>query len=384
VVAPGGLPDVSWTGPLPRPRGRWRRRLARHPFKLVVLLPTALVAAYFFAVAAPQYESEARFLIRGRQSGAPSALGEALQSAGFRPSNEDALGIRDYLESHDAVAALRSGLDLVAMFRREEADPLARLWWEEPSAERLHDYFRRMVRAEYDTTSGITTLRARAFRAEDSLALAGELLRLSEAMVNRLNQRLQEDGLRVARAEVARAEGRLTAAQVAMTEFRGRERTVDPARSAAVALENLGKLEGALAHARAELAEAQIFARPDNPRVVQLRNRVEGLGAQVTEQRGRVAGAEAGNSQQVGEYERLSVERELARAQLASATASLERARADAQRQQIFLLRVVEPNLAEWPRHPKSTLNTAYVFLCLSVAYGLAWLLVAGMREHAS
>ena len=64
-----------------------------------------------------------------------------------------------------------------------------------------------MVAAEYDTTSGITTLRARSFRAEDSLALAGELLRLSEAMVNRLNQRLQEDGLRVARAEVARAEG---------------------------------------------------------------------------------------------------------------------------------------------------------------------------------
>jgi capsular polysaccharide transport system permease protein len=378
-VAPGGLPDVTWTGPLPRPRRRWRQRLARHPFKLLVLLPTALVAVYFFALAAPQYESEARFLIRGRQSGAPSALGEALQSAGFRPSNEDALGIRDYLESHDAVAALRNGLDLVAMFRREEADPLARLWWDAPSAERLHDYFRRMVRAEYDTTSGITTLRVRSFRAEDSLALAGELLRLSEAMVNRLNQRLQEDGLRVARAE-----GRLTAAQVAMTEFRGRERTVDPARSAAVALENLGKLEGALGQARAELAEAQLFARPDNPRLVQLRNRVEGIGVQVAEQRGRVAGAEAGNSQQVGEYERLSVERELARAQLASATASLERARADAQRQQIFLLRVVEPNLAEWPRHPKSTLNTAYVFLCLSVAYGLAWLLVAGKREHAS
>lgn len=382
---PGGaLHDATWSGPLPRLRAPWRRRLRRHPFKLLVLLPTALVAVYFFAIAAPQYESEARFLIRGRQSAAPSALGEALQSAGFRPANEDALGIRDYLESHDAVAALRSGLDLVAMFRRPEADPLARLWWAEPSAERLLDYFRRMVHAEYDTTSSITTLRARTFRAEDSLAVTSELLRLSEAVVNRLNQRLQEDGLRVARAEVARAEARLTEAQVAMTEFRGRERTVDPARSAAVAMENLGRLEGALAQARAEMAEAQRFARADNPRAVQIRNRVEGLTAQVAEERARVAGAEAGNSQQVGEYERLSVERELGRAQLASAAGSLERARADAQRQQIFLLRVVEPNMAEWARHPKATLNTAYVFLCLSVAYGLAWLLVAGMREHAS
>ncbi len=385
-VAPAGsMPDVAWSGPLPRPpRAGWRRRLSRHPFKLLVLLPTLLVALYFFAVAAPQYESEARFLIRGRQSAAPSGLGEALQSAGFRPANEDAMGIRDYLQSHDAVAALRKDLDLVAMFRRPEADPLARLWWEEPSAERLLDHYRRRVEAEYDTTSGITTLRARSFRPEDSLAVAQELLRLSEEMVNRLNRRLQEDGLRVAREEVGRAEDRLSAAQAAMTAFREKERAVDPARSAAVALENLGKLEGALAQARAEMAEAQRFARADNPRTVQIRNRVEGLNAQVAEERQRVAGAEAGNSQQVGEYERLSVERELARAQLASATASLERARADAQRQQMFLLRVVEPNMAEWARHPKSALNTAYVFLCLSVAYGLAWLLVAGMREHAS
>jgi capsular polysaccharide transport system permease protein len=386
VASPGALPDVGWSGPLPRAsrKGLWRRRFGRHPFKLLVLLPTALVALYFSALAAPQYESEARFLIRGRQSSAPSGLGEMLQSAGFRPANEDAMGIRDYLQSHDAVAALRKDLDLVAMFRRPEADLLARLWWAEPSAERLLDHFRRRVEAEYDTTSGITTLRARSFRPEDSLALTQELLGLSETMVNRLNQRLQEDGLRVARDEVARAEARLSDAQAAMTAFREKERAVDPARSAAVALENLGKLEGALAQARAELAESLRFARADNPRVVQVRNRVEGLNAQVAEERQRVASADAGNSQQVGEYERLSVERELARAQLASATASLERARADAQRQQIFLLRVVEPNMAEWARYPKAVLNTAYVFLCLSVAYGLAWLLVAGMREHAS
>lgn len=391
TALPGGtITDGAWSGPVapPRDRGgllaRLRRRAGRHPFKLLVLLPTALVGLYFFGIAAPQYESEARFLIRGRQASPASGLGEALQGAGFRPANEDALGIRDYLQSHDAVAALRGGVDLVGMFRREEADPLAKLWWAEPSAERLLDHYRRKVEAEYDTTSGITALRARSFRPEDSLAITQELLRLSEAMVNRLNQRLQEDGLRVARDEVARAESRLTAAQMAMTEFRERERAVDPARSAAVALENLGRLEGALAQARAEMAEALRFARADNPRVVQIRNRVEGLSAQVAEERKHAAGAEAGNSQQLGEFERLSVERELARAQLASATASLERARADAQRQQIFLLRVVEPNMAEWARHPRSTLNTAYVFLCLSVAYGLAWLLVAGMREHAS
>jgi capsular polysaccharide transport system permease protein len=111
---------------------------------------------------------------------------------------------------------------------------------------------------------------------------------------------------------------------------------------------------------------------------------VEALNAQVVEERRRLGSDEAGVSQQVGAFEQLNVERELARGQLASATASLERARGDAQRQQIFLLRVVEPNLAEYARYPKATLDVFYIFACLSVGYGLAWLLIAGMREHAA
>ncbi|MBX9700327.1 MAG: capsule biosynthesis protein, partial [Acetobacteraceae bacterium] len=136
--------------------------------------------------------------------------------------------------------------------------------------------------------------------------------------------------------------------------------------------------------ARAELAEAGRFARPDAPRMLQLRNRVEALAQQAAEERARITSSGAASPDALGEFERLATERELARTQLASATASLERARVDAQRQQIFLLRIVEPNRAEWARHPKATETVLYVFLILSVGYGLAWLLVAGMREHAA
>ncbi len=390
---PTRLPEAAidaagWSGPVPMPglATRLRRFVKRNAFKVTVLLPTLLAALYLYGIAAPQFESEARFLVRGRSGGSAGGGGvaEMMQSAGFKPASEDAMGVRDYLQSHDAVAALRQRLPLVDIFRRPEADQLARLWWEAPTAERLLDYFRRMASAEYDTTSGITTLKVRSFRPEDSQALAKHLLALSEELVNSLNRRLQEDGLRVAREEVTRAEARLTAAQLAIGEFRERERAVDPTRSAGLALDTIGRLEGALAQARAEFAEAQRFARADNPRLLQLRNRVEALTGQIGEERRRLGSGTDGVSQQVGEYERLSVERELARAQLASTTASLERARGDSQRQQIFLLRVVEPNLAEYARYPKSALNIIYIFACLSVLYGLAWLLIAGMREHES
>ena len=381
------LDTAGWSGPVPAPGAfgaRLRRAAMRNAFKLTVVLPTLVAAAYMIFVATPQYDSEARFLIRGRSQAPPSGISEMMAGAGFRPSQEDAMGIRDYLQSHDAVGALRSRVPLVDIFRRPEADLLARLWWEQPSAERLLDYYRRMVTVDYDTTSGITALRVHGFRAEDSQGIAQELLALSEAMVNRLNERLQQDGLRVAREELGRAEARLSAAQLAMTDFRERERAVDPTRSAAVAVENIGRLEGALAQARAEMGEATRFARGDNPRVMQLRNRIEALSAQVAEERKRTSANESGLSQQIGEFERLNLDRELARSQLSSATASLEKARVDAQRQQLFLLRIVEPNLAEYARYPKASLTVLYLFLSLSVAYGLAWLLIAGMREHAA
>jgi len=384
--AGAALDDSNWSGPVAAPRAgqRLRRWARRRAYTLTVLLPTLLAAVYFFGIAAPQYDSEARFLIRGRSAPPPGGVGEALAGAGFRPMAEDAMGVRDYLRSHDAVSALRTRLPVVEIFRRPEADDLARLWWSAPTAERLLDYYQRMVAAEYDATSGITTLRVKAFRAEDSRAIATELLRLSEEMVNRLNHRLQDDGLRVAREDLARAEARLGAAQQAMTEFRERERAVDPSRSGTLAVETIGRLEGSLAQTRAELSEAQRFARGDNPRIVTLRNRVDALTSQIEEQRRRNGAESTGLSQQIGEFERLNMERELARAQLASATNSMERARVDAQRQQLFLLRVIEPNLSEQARYPKAALTVLYLFLSLSVGYGIAWLLIAGMREHAA
>ena len=312
------------------------------------------------------------------------SLSDLARASGFTPSSQDSLAVRDYLGSHDAVRRLGETLPLIEIFRRPEADPLARLWWANPPAERLLDYYQRMVGADYDTTSGITTLRVRSFRAEDSKAIAERLLGLSEEMVNRLNQRQLADALRIAREEYEIAEARLTRVQLDMTAFREREKAVDPARTAGITLEIIGKLDGALAQARAELTEALRFTRPDNPRVLQLQNRVAALEGQAATERARATVGDQALPQQIGAFERLNVERELARGMLASATASLERARMEAQKQQIFLQRVVEPNLAEYARYPKSIQTILYVFFCLSLLYGLLWLLVAGIREHAS
>ncbi|MFL1463026.1 capsule biosynthesis protein [Roseococcus sp. DSY-14] len=378
------LRDEGDARPVLRPAPGGAGVLRRHPFALAVLLPTLLTALYLFVVAAPQYVSESRYLLRGQQRSATSLLGEALNQAGFRAAGEDTAGLRDFLLSHDAVRLLRQRLDLVGMFRRPEADPLLRLWWSEPEAERLLAFYRSQVSAVVDHDSGITAVKVRTFRPADSLELSRALLALGEERVNELNARLREESLRIARAELERAEGRARDAQAAVTALRQREQAVDPARAAAINVETLGRLEAELTRLRTELQQALAFARPNAPQVQSLRSRIEGAETQLAEERRRVAAAGTGVTERLGDFERLRLEGEFAARSLAAATAQYERALSDAQRQALFLVRVVEPNLAERSLYPRPALTTLYVFAGLSLVYGLGWLLVAGVREHAA
>lgn len=384
---PLALPGFGGIGrPPPSMRQRVGNVFTRRPYSWSVLLPTILAAIYFFGVAAPQFISESRFLVRARQQSSQSILGEALNNAGFRSASEDALAVKDFLLSHDAVTALRQQYDLVGIFRRPEADLWARLWFGTPPSERLLDYYRNMVTAVIDAQSGITELRVRSFRPQDSLELNRALLAQGEALVNRLNQRIAQDTVEGARREVARGEQRIAAATQAISEFRERERALDPSRSATIAVETIGRLENTLATTRSELQALTAFARPNNPQVTNLQSRIQALQTQITEERRRSTATSAteGFTTQIAAYERLRMEAEFGGRQLTSATASLERAMADAQRQQLYLQRVVEPNLAEHYRYPRRFSSVLYVFVGLSVLYGLVWLMVAGVREHAA
>jgi len=367
----------------PPPRGALARAL-RHPFTWWVLAPTLLAAAYFYLLASPQYVSEARFVVRSRADAPQLSLGMVLSAAagGAGQSGTEAHSVRDFLLSHDAVMRVHERLDLVAIWGREEADPIARLRYDDP--ERLTRYYNGMVTASYDTTTGVVTLKVRSFRPEDSKAIAETLLALSEDLVNRLSARAREDALRVAREEVAIAERRVLDSREALTRFRERQQDLDSAGSAQAAVQTIAQLEAALVAAHAELRERMAFMRPDNAALQVTRNRIAALERQIAEERSRRTQGEGALAQQLATFERLMLEREFADRQLASATASLETARMEAQRQQLYLARVVEPNLAVYPLYPRKLISVGSIFLGLSVAFGIGWLLVAGMREHAA
>jgi capsular polysaccharide transport system permease protein len=372
----------------------WLFRFWRKPFFLLVILPTLIAALYYYAIAAPQYVSEARFVVhsRGSDGGAQAAAlraaaGAALGGLGGGASSSETNSIRDFLSSLDAVMLADEKLDLVALWRRPEADLLARLWFTEP--ERLARFYNQMVSVALDPSTNVTTLRVRSFRPEDSKALAETLLGAAEALVNRLSERMRNDTLQAARHEVEISERRVQGSSAALIRFREQEKELDSAGAVQAAVVLRGQFEGSLAQARAELTERLQFMRPDNPALQATRNRIDALERQIAAERSRHTDTSSNLggailASQLADYERLMLEREFSNKQLASATAGLEVARMEAQRQQMYLSRIVQPNLAVYALYPRTSINVASIFLGLAIAYGIGWLLIVGMREHAS
>lgn len=378
--------------PEPAPR-RWYARFWRRPFFLAVILPSLIITAYFYGIAAPQFVSEARFVVssRGSEGGVGASMrgmaGAAFGGLGGGVASSETNSVRDFLTSLDAVMDAHGKLDLIAMWQRPEADWLSELWRTEP--ELLARFYNKMVTVSLDPSTNVTTLRVRSFRPEDSKALAETLLVSAETLVNRLSERTRNETLRVARQEMEIAEQRVLESRAALVRFREQERELDSAGAAQAAVALRGQLEVALAQARAELTERLKFMRPDNPALQATRNRIEALERQISAERARHTETTEGSegavlARQLATFERLMLEREFADKQLASATASLETARLEAQRQQLFLSRIVEPNLAVYPLYPRKLVNVASIIVGLTIAYGIGWLLIVGMREHAA
>jgi capsular polysaccharide transport system permease protein len=356
-------------------------------FLLVVILPTALVSAYYYLIAADQYESEAHFLVRsaGQSQAAGIGISQALSAAtGISSAQGEAISVSDYLTSHDVVNTLRAKGDLVARFQRPEADLISRLRGSNPSPERLLKYFLSRVSVKYNTETGITVLTVHTFQRADSLILAEQLLKLGEARVNMLNQRNFRDSIANANQDLATTEVALEQLQRGLTQFRQSRRDIDPQASGQAQIELVSRLTGDLSAARSQLSAMGRMIRADSPQYVALAARVKALEAQVNAQSTRLTGSDRAIATDISGYEDLRMRKDFLTKRYEAAAAALDKARDQAQRQQLYIVRVVEPNLPVKSLYPQRARVVLTVFIGLLLVYALGWLVVAGTKEHAA
>lgn len=379
-------PKINYLGPLPealtydRRTSLWRR--VPLAFLVVVVTPTLLAAMYFLLIASPLYVSEARFVVRSAGQ-TPSSLGLALQGVGLGQAHSDAFAVHEYMTSVDGLKDLQKRMDVQSMLSRPGADLFSRYprIGEVRSEEGLLKALNRFVVVGYDSSTGISTLEVKAFRPEDAHRIASVLLDGGEELVNRLNERSVNDAVRQARLTRENAVRNLARTQADLTGFRNRQAFVDPQTLVTENAELVGQLNARIAELQAE--RSQITAQtPDSPQLPAIDARIAAYRRQADTERSKVAGGSASLAPQVGVYEELSFNRELATREVVAATTSLLAAEQEARRQQAYLERVVSPSLPQTAQQPRRLLSLLAVFATAMLVYGLGWLVWAGVREH--
>lgn len=359
---------------------------ARRWLFLIVVLPTVLVGLYLYLYAANQYESEAHFLVHSADKPQiPTAGASALSMlTGVGSGQNEAMSVADYLTSHDAVAKLRKEDRLVERFQRPGVDVLSRLFGTNPTPERLLRYYQRQVKVKFDTESGITTIKVHSFTPQDSYEIAQKLLQIGEQRVNELNARSYEDEIANARRALDEAETALTANDKAMTAFRHRSGDIDPQATGAAQLGLVSGLSTQLAAARAQLQTMAGVISPSSPQYQALAAHINSLQAQVDAQSGKLTGRADSITNDVSEYQALMLRRDFLNKRYEVAAASLEKAREQAIQQELYLQRVVNPNMPVKALFPERARILATVLVALLLVYSIGWLIVAGVREHAA
>jgi capsular polysaccharide transport system permease protein len=354
-------------------------------FWAIVGLPTLIAGVYFFAIASDLYSSEVKFIVRGPPKATVNALSAMLSSAGSAVS-EDTFAVHEYVMSRDAVRRLEREVDLRGLLSRPEGDLITRfpgIWFWRKDFEALYWTYKRFVSVEAETTSGVSTLLIKAYRPEDAQRMARALLEFSEQLVNQLNERARQDSVGTFQREVDATEQKIATLQTELTAYRLQQKMLDPKSAALGPLELLSQMVAQQTNARAQLAEI-LKNSPNSPQIPLMQTRIASLDKLIAEQRGKITGDTNSVATALTEYERLDVQKLLAEKTLASALASLQQAKLEAQRQQLYLETIAQPNLADYALYPKRVISFGTVVVSCLLAYGIAWLLIASVREHAS
>lgn len=354
---------------------------------LTVILPTLVAGSYFGLMASDQYISESSFVVRSpsNSGGNMGGLGALFQGlGGMSRAQDDTYTVQEYIRSRTALDALIADKIPVRSYYESKGDMFSRFngLGLEDSHEAFYQYYRDRVIVSFDAVSGIATLRVHSFDPKESNQINNALLKKGEALINQLNNRARTDTISFAQENVKQAEEQVKAIADKLMQYRTENGIFDLKEQSSAQLSLVAKLQDELILIQTQLDQVRSIT-PDNPQISGLVTREQSLRDEIRRQTELIAGKNSKSiASRAAEYQRLILENELAEKQLAAAMTSLESAKAEADRQQLYLEVVAHPNTPDMAQEPKRIYNTLATFVIGLMLYGVLSLLLASVREH--
>lgn len=359
---------------------RGSRKFALLSALILLVLPTLIATIYYAFIAADQFQVETQFAVRGGEPIPMDTLGTLTGFPALHQVQDSAI-VTDYVKSRSLVDKLDGEIDLRAIFSRPEIDVLLRFDPTEP-IEELVKYWRRRITISIEATSGVVTAKFRAFTAEDSLRIARAVLAACEDLVNDISRRSRQDLLAKAQDELDKAQKHLVEVREQYRVLRDKERLIDPVKSADAVNKMLSELR--LERIKAE-NEYQVNSRslaPTAPQMQVLKARLEAVSGQIanlerTLTTQHAASANPTLSQSFAVFDKARLDQEWAEKYYQTVAALYERAKLDAERQQVYLESFVRPMLPEQAEFPRRFWNV----LLIALGATMIWFLVSFVRS---
>jgi capsular polysaccharide transport system permease protein len=387
--------DVTVMEKVIRPPVRSARLQRRHwglmlSFAIVVMLPMIVVSLYVWVVAKDQYSSLTGFTVRQEEGGSASALLGGLASLAGSSGSPDGDILYKFVLSQALVQDIENNIGLRAHYGSYWAtDPVFGL---KPGAsiEDLEEYWKRILRLSYDQGSGLMEMRVLAFTPEKAQEIARETLRLSQNMINALNEQARDDAMRYARLDLDEALARLKKAREALTTFRSTNQLVDPQSDIQGRMGVMNNLQQQLAEALINLDLLTGTTSEGDPRLRQaerlidvITQRIAGERDQLSSGRTNIDDPDSDYPQLIAEYEGLVVDREFAEENYRAALAALDLARANASRQSRYLATYISPTLAQTSEYPRRFVIAGLTALFLILGWSIMALVYYSVRDRS-
>lgn len=351
-----------------------------------LIVPNALSVFYFGYLASDQYQTEARFTVR---SSTP-ALGkdQMAKVTGIPQAKivQDTQMVTNYIKSRDMLELLENEVGLRAIYSDPGIDIWARLADDSTVEERL-EHWEDMVSTSINATSGIVTVKVRAFTPEDSYKILDKVISASEAMVNRVNDRMWSDVTATTRANLDAATVQLRKTREELQAARNRSGVLTVEGSSRILSNLIGTVEAERLRLQQRYDSQLVTVSKDAPQMRVLLRDIRSKEEQVAQLHAQLAG-ETAKSENLADisldFSQLQLAESLAVQQFASSMKAFEQVQFTSRQQLLYLDAFLKPRLPEEAEYPRRILWIVGIGVISLLLWGSTLGLVSLLRNHLS
>ena len=156
--------------------------IQKHLAKIIILAPMAVLLIYLAIFSQPRYMSESKVAIKRSDDLNSGSLNFGLLLGASNPSSaEDALYLKEYINSPDMLAALDKQLNFREAFSHSGLDFLNHLSKDE-TAEGFLKYYKDRINVSYDDKTGLLNIQTQGFSPEFALKFNQTVLKESDCL----------------------------------------------------------------------------------------------------------------------------------------------------------------------------------------------------------